>query len=114
MYDFIYKLIKFEIPLRWRIKKGRVDKSIYHWIEIINKRKDKVRIISETEETWVNGGHYWYPTLDHNDYVRSDRFYTDVPIHTKLIRQGLVFKTEEDARIMAKALLNYTVEQRDE
>lgn len=69
---------------------------------------------SVTEETWENGGHYWYPTLDHNDNVINCRFYADVPIHKKLIRQGLVFKTEEDARIMAKALLNYTVEQINE
>ncbi|MFZ7141610.1 hypothetical protein ACLSY0_00385 [Avibacterium avium] len=69
---------------------------------------------SVTEETWENGGHYWYPTLDNTDNVRSDRFYTDVPIHTKLIRQGLVFKTLEDAEAMAKALLNYKVEYKDE
>lgn len=63
MYDFIYKFFKYEIPLWWRIKKGRVDKSIYRWIEVINNRKDQVRIISETKVQMGDIVFYFYPYI---------------------------------------------------
>lgn len=74
MYDFIYKLIKFEIPLRWRKKKGRVDKSIYIWIDIINKRKDQVRIISETEVRMGDIIFYFYPYLNSASILWLEEF----------------------------------------
>ncbi|MFZ7141611.1 hypothetical protein ACLSY0_00390 [Avibacterium avium] len=66
--------IKYEIPLRRRIKKGRVDKSIYKWIEIINKRKDQVRIFSETEIRMGDIIFYFYPYLNSASILWLEEF----------------------------------------
>ncbi|MGY6772007.1 DUF551 domain-containing protein [Gallibacterium sp. ZY190522] len=66
-----------------------------------------------TEETWVDGESYWYVAFDTSNmtFERCLRYHFE--IDKRLIEQGLVFKTKEEAEAMAKALLNYKVEYKD-
>ncbi|MFZ7136040.1 hypothetical protein ACLSZP_04900 [Avibacterium avium] len=57
-----------------------------------------------------DGMRYWYVDLCDLETVSQDDFYKSSYTDKKLISQGLVFETEEGARAMVKALLNYKVE----
>lgn len=66
-----------------------------------------------TMKTWVDGESYWYVAFDTSNmaFERCLRYHFE--IDKRLIEQGLVFKTKEEAEAMAKALLNYKVEYKD-
>lgn len=57
-----------------------------------------------------NGEYYWYISLMHADNYIKGEIDKQVGVFQNLIRKGLVFKTKEDAKAMAKALFNYKVE----
>ncbi|MFZ7186327.1 hypothetical protein ACLSY8_00070 [Avibacterium avium] len=67
-----------------------------------------------TLDTLKEGNYYWYPIFSNSSYTTSDRFYAKYAIDKNLIEQGLVFETQEGAEAMAKALLNYKVEVKNE
>lgn len=67
-----------------------------------------------TEETWVDGVLYYYVKLTFSGNTDCDAFLKRNEFHEKLINDGLVFKTKEGAEAMAKALLNYKVEVKNE
>ena len=67
-----------------------------------------------TLDTMEEGGYYWFPAFNKDCRVYSDIFYSESLIERNLIKRGLVFKTKEGAEAMAKALLNYKVEMREE
>lgn len=74
MYDFIYKFFAYEIPLWWRKKKGRVDKDIYRWIDVINQRKEQVRIIGDNEIRMGDIIFYFYPRLNSASILWLEEF----------------------------------------
>lgn len=61
-------------------------------------------------DNFEDGMRYWYVDLCDLDNISQDTFYKSSPSDKKLISQGFVFKSKEDAEIAAKALLNYKVE----
>lgn len=61
-----------------------------------------------------NGEYYWYISLMHDDNYIKGEIDKQVGVFQNLIRKGLVFKTKEGAKAMAKALLNYKVEVKNE
>lgn len=67
-----------------------------------------------TEETWENGEVYYYVMLSDSQNVRSDLFVKSSWIDRHLVMKRIVFKTEEGAEAMARALLNYKVEVKEE
>ncbi|MFZ7198528.1 hypothetical protein [Avibacterium avium] len=67
-----------------------------------------------TGETWVDGKSYWYVAFATPEGASDEWFYIESAIDRRMISQGLVFETKEGAEAMAKALLNYTVEIKDE
>ncbi|WP_052125211.1 DUF551 domain-containing protein [Gallibacterium anatis] len=67
-----------------------------------------------TMETWVDGESYWYVSFGTSNmtFERCLRYHYE--IDKRLIEQGLVFETQEEAQAMAKALLNYNVEYKND
>lgn len=63
-----------------------------------------------TLDTWEDGDLYSYVKFTFKGNTDCDVFLKGNVFHEKLINDGLVFKTEEGAKAMAKALLNYKVE----
>lgn len=63
-----------------------------------------------TEETWEDYENYWYVEFGNYNLVGCSTFRKDSGLAAKLISQRLVFESEEGAKAMAKALLNYKVE----
>lgn len=61
-----------------------------------------------------NREYYWYISLMHDDNYIKGEIDKQVGVFQNLIRKGLVFKTKEGAEAMAKALLNYKVEVKNE
>lgn len=67
-----------------------------------------------TEETWVDGDCYWHMSLGTPAAVSEMIFCKDSQIDRLLISRRVVFETKEGAEAMAKALLNYKVEVKNE
>ena len=67
-----------------------------------------------TEETWVDGDCYWHMSLGTPAAVSEAIFCKDSQIDRLLISRRVVFETEEGAKAMAKALLNYKVEVKND
>lgn len=67
-----------------------------------------------TEETWEDYEDYWYVEFGNYNFVGYAIFRKDSGLAAKLISQRLVFESEEGAKAMAKALLNYKVEVKNE
>lgn len=62
----------------------------------------------------IDGKRYWFVEFSDIENVSYDDFYESSTIDKKLISQKLVFETKEGAEAMAKALLNYKVEIKNE
>lgn len=67
-----------------------------------------------TEETWVDGDCYWHISLGTPTGASEAIFCKDSQIDRLLISRRVVFETKEGAEAMAKALLNYKVEVKNE
>ncbi|WP_410679031.1 hypothetical protein [Avibacterium paragallinarum] len=61
-----------------------------------------------------DGMTYWYVDFSDLENVSYGDFYESSTVDKKLISQRLVFETKEGAEAMAKALLNYKVEVKNE
>lgn len=108
-----------EIPMYWSIE-GKIGLKevnyIYDVIGMWEEPKPK-RFINGIEvpepvslDDLRDGVRYWYVDLCNLDNIDCDTFYKVSTVDKKLISQGFVFKSKEDAEIAAKALLNYKVE----
>lgn len=62
----------------------------------------------------VGGKYYWVVDFLNEENVTYLYFNINKDINIKLILKGLVFETKEGAEAMAKALLNYKVEVKNE
>ncbi|KGQ27273.1 hypothetical protein P9057_11695 [Gallibacterium anatis] len=111
-------------PYFWKID-GRFSDydegfSVFDIVEMWEDPKPKRYVngieVSEpvTFNTVIFGQAYWYPLLDSENLVERDILYDDDDRDKKLIRRGLVFKTQYEALKMAKALLNYKVEYKED
>lgn len=89
--------------------------------DIIGMWEEPKRVINGIEvpepvtmEDWVDGADYWHVHLYCLDFVTKSLFSRKSSGDTQLIKKGFVFKTKEDAKAMAKALLNYKVEYKED
>ncbi|CAM3864151.1 hypothetical protein [Avibacterium endocarditidis] len=128
-YDSDYELVGYAIKTDgravascWTLQ-GRHDKRWKTSMDIVGmweepKPKRFINGIEVPEpvtlDTLKEGNDYWYPIFSNSSYTTSDRFYAKYEIDKNLIEQGLVFETQEGAEAMAKALLNYKVEYKNE
>ncbi|MFZ7141612.1 hypothetical protein ACLSY0_00395 [Avibacterium avium] len=67
-----------------------------------------------TLDNLKDGKRYWYVDFCDLKTVSQDDFFKAISIDKKLISHGFVFETQEGAEAMAKALLNYKVEVKNE
>lgn len=67
-----------------------------------------------TEETWEEGKIYWYVVTDKLSNVAVGVFNKNSAVDRALVLDGLVFETKEGAGAMARALLNYKVEYKND
>ncbi|MFZ7136041.1 hypothetical protein ACLSZP_04905 [Avibacterium avium] len=44
---WLYLFLSYEIPLWWRIKRGKIPNKVKEWVEYINNHKSEVRFINE-------------------------------------------------------------------
>ncbi|MBV7387473.1 hypothetical protein KRX11_02285 [Pasteurellaceae bacterium TAE3-ERU1] len=63
-----------------------------------------------TIDEWEMGVKYYYVAFCFSELVECDPLNPDYLADQQLFEKGLVFRTKEGAQAMAKALLNYTVE----
>lgn len=69
---------------------------------------------SLTMKTCVNGEKYWFVDLQSSELVTEMPLYYFNTESLNLVDRGLAFRRKQDAKAMAKALLNYKVEVKNE
>ncbi|MFU2079318.1 hypothetical protein ACLQ91_01860 [Avibacterium endocarditidis] len=67
-----------------------------------------------TMKTCVNGEKYWFVDLQSSELVTEMPLYYFNTESLNLVDRGLAFRRKQDAKAMAKALLNYKVEVKNE
>ncbi|MBV7387906.1 hypothetical protein KRX11_04485 [Pasteurellaceae bacterium TAE3-ERU1] len=103
-----------DVPCRWDLS-GNGD---IHLRDIIGMWQEPSRIINGIEvppclafDEWESGAGYYVVYLEGNGFVDYRRLHKHYPWECNLVNRGLAFKTKEGAIAMAKALLNYEVEE---
>jgi|GEM_PF-2023385 len=69
---------------------------------------------SLTMKTCVNGEKYWFVDLQSSELVTEMPLYYFNTESLNLVDRGLAFRRKQDAKAMAKALLNYNVEYKND
>ncbi|OZN49409.1 hypothetical protein [Gallibacterium anatis] len=69
---------------------------------------------SLTMKTCANGEKYWFVDLQSSELVTQKAYSVFNTESLNLVTRGLVFRRKQDAKAMAKALLNYKVEVKNE
>lgn len=90
-------------------------------LDVIGMWEEPKRVINGIEvpepvtmEDLETGAYYWHVHLYCSDFVAKSIFSRKSSGDIQLIKKVFVFKTKEDAKAMAKALLNYKVEYKED
>ncbi|MGY6089783.1 hypothetical protein [Avibacterium paragallinarum] len=67
-----------------------------------------------TMKTYISGEKYWCVDLESSELVTEITLYAFNTESLNLVTRGLAFRRKQDAKAMAKALLNYKVEVKNE
>ncbi|KAA6207945.1 DUF551 domain-containing protein [Avibacterium paragallinarum] len=69
---------------------------------------------SLTMKTCANGEKYWFVDLQSSELVTQKAYNVFNTESLNLVNRGLAFRRKQDAKAMAKALLNYNVEYKND
>ncbi|MBE2898396.1 hypothetical protein HPC37_06145 [Pasteurellaceae bacterium 20609_3] len=110
---YIYKGVEYSIA--WT--KAGISTMGYREHSIAGMWKEQIRYINGvkvphcvTIDEWDETRPYYFVYYSSSHMVTSRILSKNDPADVNLVERGLVFTTEEGALAMAKALLNYTVE----
>ncbi|MFQ1049034.1 DUF551 domain-containing protein [Avibacterium paragallinarum] len=67
-----------------------------------------------TMKTYISGEKYWCVDLESSELVTEITLYAFNTESLNLVTRGLAFRRKQDAKAMAKALLNYNVEYKND